>query len=50
MKRTLIALFLLCLLSACGNKAALMLPDKKPAPAADQPTPAKDAGTPAHKP
>ena len=35
--RTAFALFLLCVLAACGNKGPLVMPDAKPA---DQPAPA----------
>ncbi len=45
-KRTVLLLFLLGLLSACGNKGALVLPDKpeaQPAPAAPAPSAPADA-------
>lgn len=49
-KRTLLAIALFSLLSACGNKAALMLPEKPAAtPSAEpapSPTPAKDTPAP----
>ena len=36
-KRIALALFLLCLLAACGNKGPLVKPDPEPAPAAETP-------------
>ena len=50
-KRIVIAAFLLCLLTACGNKGPLVMPDAKPAdqpaeqPAAEPAT--TESGTPA---
>ena len=53
-KRLAFATFLLCLLSACGNKGPLVMPDAPadlPAPPADTPAPATSpegaSGTPA---
>ena len=53
-KRLAFAMFLLCLLSACGNKGPLVMPDAPadlPAPPADAPAPATTpesaSGTPA---
>ncbi|GHC11181.1 LPS translocon maturation chaperone LptM [Thermomonas carbonis] len=53
-KRLAFATFLLCLLSACGNKGPLVMPDAPvdlPAPPADTPAPATTpesaSGTPA---
>lgn len=40
-RRLLLLSVLACLLAACGNKGALVLPDK-PAPAAPPATPAQD--------
>jgi predicted small lipoprotein YifL len=53
-KRLAFATFLLCLLSACGNKGPLVMPDAPadlPAPPVDTPAPATSpegaSGTPA---
>ncbi|MBV2208605.1 MAG: hypothetical protein KUL77_03450 [Thermomonas sp.] len=50
MKRLLFAALLLSLLSACGNKAALMLPEKPTATPASAPAPAKDTPAPHDQP
>ncbi|WP_374606085.1 lipoprotein [Thermomonas sp.] len=53
-KRLAFAIFLLCILGACGNKGPLVMPDAPadlPAPPADTPAPATTpesaSGTPA---
>ena len=53
-KRLAFAMFLLCILGACGNKGPLVMPDAPadlPAPPADTPAPATTpesaSGTPA---
>ena len=53
-KRLAFAIFLLCILGACGNKGPLVMPDAPadlPAPPADTPAPAttpeRASGTPA---
>ena len=43
-KRLAFAIFLLCILGACGNKGPLVMPDAKPAA---QPAPADPAAAPA---
>ena len=46
-KRIAIASFLLCLLTACGNKGPLVMPEAKPA---DQPDATAPAAQPAAEP
>ena len=46
-KRIAIASFLLCLLTACGNKGPLVMPEAKPA---DQPAATAPAAQPAAEP
>ena len=46
-KRIAIATFLLCLLTACGNKGPLVMPEAKPA---DQPAATAPAAQPAAEP
>ena len=55
-KRLAFAIFLLCILGACGNKGPLVMPDAPadlPAPPADTParatTPESASGTPASR-
>ena len=55
-KRLAFAIFLLCILGACGNKGPLVMPDAPadlPAPPADAPAPATTpesaSGTPASR-
>ncbi len=55
-KRLAFAIFLLCILGACGNKGPLVMPDAPadlPAPPADTPAPATTpesaSGTPASR-